>query len=178
MRRGRPSGFTLVELMIVVAILGIVALLAAPVLADAGRSRTVEAARLTAAAVQYAQTRAILTRRTHYLKLDDAGRLAVVADDDDATAQVPVPDPVGGGPLLVPLGRRPFEGVGVARFDTGHAERPMLGFDARGLPLACRPGDPADRVALPGDAVLRLAHGGRTIDVSVDADTGQVRVGD
>jgi len=68
-RRNQSDGFSLVELVIVISIIGVVSAIAFPKFADAGSGRRIMAAKRTLIAdVQYAKLRARATNKTHVIK--------------------------------------------------------------------------------------------------------------
>jgi general secretion pathway protein H len=98
-RARRAAGFTLIELMAVVALFALVAAMVAPVV-DLGGARAVQReAEELAAAIELARQRAVMTGRVHELVLDlDAGRHRVewaAPPEEDAVA-APAAVPAGG----------------------------------------------------------------------------------
>ena len=84
MRANRRLGFTLVELMITIAILGIAGLLVVPgILAYVPQYRVDRAAKALAAEMQLARMRAIARNRTHHVAFDTSAQTVTVYEDDD-----------------------------------------------------------------------------------------------
>jgi general secretion pathway protein H len=103
-RRGRTSGFTLVEVLVVIVILGLVAGLAVALVEPGERDASTREARSFAGALQYAAARAqwrnemlgvSADRRTlRYWRRDVANDRWVLLDDDDVLRPHALPAPV------------------------------------------------------------------------------------
>jgi general secretion pathway protein H len=81
--RSRMGGFTMMELLIVLAIMGIVAAFAMPYFGGSGVSTSAlrGAARELAAGLRYARSEAVSKRHETFVAIDLAGRRFKVADD-------------------------------------------------------------------------------------------------
>lgn len=91
--RHRERGFTLVEMLIVLAILGIALLLAAPYLSkQLQRSKVVGVAQQAAGLMRLARMDAIRTSRCSMVLIDPAGRRVEVLSDRDDNCQPTAPD--------------------------------------------------------------------------------------
>lgn len=79
----RRNGFTMMELLIVLAIMGIVAAFAIPIMGGNGVSNTAlkGAARELAAGLRFARSDAVAKRHDTFVAIDLAGRRFKVADD-------------------------------------------------------------------------------------------------
>jgi general secretion pathway protein H len=103
-RRAGGSGFTLVEILVVIIVLGIVAGLAVALVEPGERDVSAREARLFAGALEYAAARAQWRgemlgvsadgRVIHYWRRDVANDRWVVVDDDDLLRARALPDPL------------------------------------------------------------------------------------
>jgi prepilin-type N-terminal cleavage/methylation domain-containing protein len=162
-----PLGFTLVELILVLAILGILAWTAYPRFAAVYEIELGAAARRLAADLRYAQGRSISARTVHGVLFEPAaGRYTVFAPDPAH----PVPDPADRGrPLRVDFGPAGRPG-GIALASARFGGTPGVTFDSFGVPR-----DAAGReLAAPGLVVLRSGDAADTIAVA--PATGRVTV--
>jgi Tfp pilus assembly protein FimT len=162
------SAFTLVELLILVAVVGIVFGLALPMLGDAQTLRLREAARMLAADFEFAQSESVAHGDDPRLvKFDTAGNRYWVAAS--SAPDTPVTDPSNQQPLLTVFGSGRASGTaGVTLDDVSLGGDSVLLFDAYGGP---------DQAA---DATVRLAvqaaGGAQTLTVRVKAGSGEVSV--
>ena len=163
----RSRGFTLVELVLLISILGILVLVAIPDRSSIDEVSLRAAARRLASDLRYAQGESMARRVRHGVRFDVAGkRYAVVATGRGE----PVEDPGARGHALEVdfTSASAFRGVTLvsASFDGS----PEVSYDYFGVPcdLAAR------EIRHPG--IVVLACGGRTATVEVAPGTGKVRV--
>src|SRR5687768_16511857 len=128
----RARGFTLIEILMVVVILGIVSAIILPQLGSRDDQKAISGARVLVADIMYAQNRAIATQKTHYVKFDKAANKYEVLDAWPSTV---IRHPVNGGPYVVQFGNVSGStvkdaSVASAMFNT----LPVLAFDAMGVP--------------------------------------------
>jgi prepilin-type N-terminal cleavage/methylation domain-containing protein len=121
-RGGRSAGFTLIEMMVVVAVIGIMAALGTPLFAQFFADlRLKAAARDTADAFRLARAEAIRTGQRHLVLFS-----AAVAGDPPATdpGGTPLPnDPTTGGPVPVVIVR---DTNANCRMDAGEGQQSVL----------------------------------------------------
>ena len=172
--RGRRRAFTFVELLIVVAILAITAMIALPAMSDAASVRTSGVLRNVVTYVQYAQSRAILTRQRHYVRVDGTS-LTLLSDGATAGTLEAVPAPDGSGAMRIAAGEAngSYAGVGI---DIGepYGNGFLLGFDEAGVPFCSPVGDPEDDAPLPDPLVFEVGQGEHRFAATVDPDTGEL----
>lgn len=146
MKRG--PGYTLMELVVVIAIAAMLAIVAGPRLIDTSAMRTRTAARNLAADIRFAQRLATTLHQECGVKVTGANTYTVF----QGTVDTPATDPLTREPMLVSLAT-PVPAVSVAPIDGS------VTFDVRGRP---KPGFTAT-----------FDVGGRTI--TVIEETGAVR---
>jgi prepilin-type N-terminal cleavage/methylation domain-containing protein len=161
------SGFTLVELALVISIIAILAWVAYPRMAVLGEMRLEAAARRLAADLRYAQGQSVATRVTHGIWFDPArGRYTVYAE----TPGTPVVDPADRSHTLGVDFRRNAEFHGVSIASASFGSTPAVSFDSFGVPRDSAGAD----LARAGRIVL--TYGDRSDTVSVAPATGMVTV--
>ena len=161
------KGFSLVELIIVVTIMGILAWVAYPRLTATTEIKIDAAARRVAADLRYAQNRAIGTRVVHGLLFDAAAESYKVFAPTPATPAVDPADRARS--LAVDFTRRPeFKGVTIVSAAFGAT--PGVKFDYFGVPRDTAGTD----IAATGRVVL--ACGALLDTIEVTPGTGKVTV--
>ena len=169
---GRPArsgarGFTLVELVLVITILGILALVAVPSRNPADEVSLRAAARRLASDLRYAQGQSIARRVRHGVRFDLGEKsYAVVATGRGE----PIEDPAARGHALEVSFANTASAHGVTLVSASFNGLPEVSFDYFGVP-----GDVSAReLRRPGLVVL--ASGGLTATVEVAPGTGKVTV--
>ncbi|HEX7078191.1 MAG TPA: prepilin-type N-terminal cleavage/methylation domain-containing protein [Candidatus Eisenbacteria bacterium] len=163
----RAAGFTLVEAVIVMTLLGILAWVAYPKLTATGEIRLDAAARRVAADLRYAQSRAIGTRVVHGLLFETgANRYTVYAP----TVATPAVDPGDRAkPLRVDFARR-TEYKGVTLVSATFGATSGVSFDYFGVPRD------TSGVDLAASGRVVLTYQGLSDTVLVAPGTGKVTV--
>jgi prepilin-type N-terminal cleavage/methylation domain-containing protein len=159
----RTSGFTLVETLTVVVIIGILSALMVPMLGDTSQSKLIAAANQVSADIGYAQIESI----SH---ADDL-RLVIFDLDDNSyyiapvnSPLTPVTNPIGNLPYLVKFGsgaNRQLEGVTIS--SVSFSDNNRIGFGVYGE---------LDQATQATQATVTLACAGYQITVSIDPSTG------
>lgn len=161
-RLGQPSsvarhGFTLVEILVVLVILGIAAAMVVPRLSGMGDLQAISAARIVLADVEYAQDEAIVTQKPIKVKFATASSSYQLTDGEDVM-------------LKHPLTKRAFEmkfpGTGgyekVRILSANFSGSSTVEFDSLGAP--------------DNGGAVRVDADGHTYDITVAAVTGKVSV--
>jgi type II secretion system protein H len=174
----RRCGFTLVEILVVLIIIGIAAAIVVPQMSTRDDLKVAAAARTLAADLIYAQNLAITRQSSVRVNFDlPNARYRVV---DAATGQT-VTHPVNKSPYEMRFGAGGTLGLREAVLAEvvflgadGETEHVDMGFDDLGTPMAYPASGPPE--PLTGGRV-RLRVGGQLLQVDVEPFTGQVRVG-
>ena len=166
-RRRGGLGFTLLELLIVLVVMGIAFGLALPTLGDSKELRLRAAARTLAADLEFAQIESIAhpddLRVVAFDTTDQDGYwIAPASNTAEANA---ITDPVRQGPFVVTFGQGRGAGIwGVSIQSVSLGGDSELQFDAYGMP------DQDD------DATVTLACDSATLTVKIPAGSGEVVV--
>ena len=158
------KGFTFIEVLIVVLILGIAAALVVPQMGQTAATKLIEAARLLAADLGEAQIESMAHGQDLRLVVFDpdhnAYQIAAASDPD-----TPITNPIGNLPYRVVFGSgraRPLDGVTLQSLSVGDDDQ--LGFGIYG------------QLDQATDATITLACEGKTITLTVQASTGEVTI--
>lgn len=178
-KQPRQSGYTLVELIIVVTVLAIIAAIAVPSLAPAEHHKLASAASVVADAVRFAREEARHTGFVHGISTDLSNNSVRVFRLDE----VPNPNlktfdvyqPISKQLYTVQLAAPPFRGVvlnTVGGQMVGTCNDPgNIAFDSSGVVHCVEP--VATRIR---DASIELALGELRLTVSIDDYTGRVSI--
>lgn len=163
----RAGGFTLVELIAVMVVVGVLSVVAAASMSNLGSTRRTAAANQILRDLHFARQRAANRGVRTWIVFDAAAEsYALFIEDPDAPGRanrVAMTDEAAGRPLIVTLGVDEFRDAAIDAVNiAGSAE---IGFDAWGGALAM------DENPLPADGLVTLA-GGHVIRIV--ARTGHV----
>lgn len=177
MRPPAPTrGFTLVEILVVVVILGIASMVILPQLGDRGDLKASSAARVLAADLIYAQNLAIVKQRPHYLRF--SGQTYSLWTRDDSGTPIRVPHPVRHEDLVVTFGAGGTSGlqdVTMGAVELGGDSYDAIGFDELGSPISANIAT-STAVPLASRASIPLASGPHQLTVFVEPFTGEVTI--
>jgi MSHA pilin protein MshC len=166
-------GFTLIELIMVLVLIGIVALFAAPKLGNMTTTNAAVFADKLRADIRYAQNLAMTRgRRT---RVQFTATIYSVTQDAGATGICDlfpsVTDPAGSGALLVQINTGNYTGITIG------PSRLCLEYDSAGKPYDCTvaPAPGACATTQNGMTITVIANGVTTVDtVKITSQTGAV----
>ena len=180
----QERGYTLLELVIVVAILGMIAAVAVPSVSQGSDEKLRLAATEVASAIRFARSEALRTGEGHGLTVSQSTQKVTVNKYDLTTAPISTL-----GTLTHPIDKQPYDfnvntrsttqGVLISNTQdvfnyTGLGGRRSLIFDAYGTPKWIVGSGPTTYLLSDGD--IELSYGGQQRVVSVAPITGRVTV--
>jgi prepilin-type N-terminal cleavage/methylation domain-containing protein len=185
----RPRGFTLVEVLAVVVILGIASAIVIPQLGNRDDLIVASAARVLMSDLIYAQNRAITNQQPTYIRFYESSsgnRYDVLSD---CTPDAVIEHPVNRTPYTVEFGTGPAARLRSIRIESAkfnglsgtHENEFTLGFDELGTPLVfCYDLDSSDELGEGGTASsdhgVILRSGNQALRVTVERYTGEIGV--
>ncbi|MGE5296818.1 MAG: GspH/FimT family pseudopilin [Solirubrobacterales bacterium] len=164
-RRTRDGGFTIVELMIVLVILGVAAAIVVPMAGSAAPLQLRSAANMVAADLEYAKSLSITTGRNYRVSFDTTANTYEILDPNGLAVSHPVTKKDRYLVSFSDDGRLDQVTIQSAVFGATSEVR----FDYLGTPYS-------SSSALTSEGVVTLEAGGATRTVTVSAVTGLVSV--
>lgn len=146
--RGTKSGFTLIEIVIVIVVISIAALLAIPMMSSAASLQIRSAANMLAADLEYAKSMAISRGQNYSVVYDvNADSYKIVGPDGVTTIDHPVKK---GFPYVVDFQNESrLNRVDIVSADFGGTSPPTVTFDCLGSP------DSGGSVVLQADSITK-----------------------
>lgn len=169
-------GFTLIEILMVVIILGIAAAVIVPQISSRDDLRAAAAARVVMSDLIYAQNMAITTQKRHYVKFDAATyRLQTRASDSSPFTDIS--HPIYKTPdYVVTFGSGGQSGLkDVTLVSADFSDQTTIVFDELGAPYAYAAGANTTS-SLTGRGQITLGSGTFQLSIYVEQDTGEINV--
>ncbi|HEV2293498.1 MAG TPA: prepilin-type N-terminal cleavage/methylation domain-containing protein [Tepidisphaeraceae bacterium] len=183
-RASRQSrGFTLIEILMVVVILGIASAIIAPQIGSRDDLKVRAAARVLISDLIYAQNLAISQQKQIYVKFDaDAENYRLMDRAGPAGLDSVIQNPITKDPFITKLGPAGGSRMSDVRIqsavfngvDITYSPAQTLTFDELGTPLVYRYDHNNTNEMLDGTIVLQC--GVRTITVTIERYTGEITV--
>lgn len=171
------GGFTLVEILVVVVILGIIATVVGVSIGNRDDIKAQAAARVLSADLQYVQSRAVVRREPHYVTIGNSGDSIRFATRSGGL-WVSLTHPIDQNEFRMIFG---LNGSGGGRevvlVTEDYNGNQVFGFDETGTPFFCD-GDGNNRVEAAVPATFTLAAGDYQIVINVEPITGEVSISD
>lgn len=170
--RRTQRGFTLVEILMVVVILGIVAAIIVPQIGQRNDIKLASAARVMIADLSYAQSRAISSQHKHYVLLEST-QYTLKSRSTSTDPLENITHPTNPGSYITSFNTGPLTGVTVLETDIGGFD--ALAFDELGSPLAYdAETDTSSTLSSPG--TIRIQSGTLIMTISIEPYTGEMSV--
>lgn len=168
------TGFTLVEILMVVVILGIAAGIIIPQLGTRDDLKAAAAARLFVSDLMYAQNMAISTQRKHYIQFV-GNQYTLLSRTDDSDPLSTIMHPVNKDPYSVTIGSatRGLEGVRIDSIDFGDPSITIIGFDDLGSPFTY---DGVTTTPFAAAGKITVKCGTISLLISIEPFTGEASV--
>jgi len=172
--RKHPRGFTLVEILVVVVILGLASAMIIPQIGSRDDLKVAAAARLIIADLTYAQNRAIATQAMQYVAFDTGSTPQTYAIRNSTTSSDYVTDPITHGNFIRTISTGGTPGLADVTIDvagTGFDTLQTLAFDSLGQPYAVGASTDVMNVG-----AIKLTCGQQSLTITIEPYTGEMSV--
>jgi prepilin-type N-terminal cleavage/methylation domain-containing protein len=168
------GGFTLIEILVVVVILGIAAAIVVPAIGSRSDLKATSAARMIMADLIYAQNRSISQQKKHYVRFDKATQTYEVLEQVNPSA-VLIKHPVNADNFVVKLGTSGAKPIRDVTIDTVAFDgKTILVFDELGTPLVYDATTNSDSPMNAGK--ITLACGTLKLTITIEPFSGELRL--
>lgn len=166
-------GFTLVEILIVVIILGIAAAVIIPQIGSRSDLKAAAAARAIMADLVYAQNRSIAMQKMLYVQFDVSGQSYSALSS--VSPKTVLQHPISKGDYQIKFGSNGTNGVGDATLVSANFDgNAVIGFDEMGSPYGVSATGAAVQLSI---GKIQVKSGtGKTLQVSIEPYTGELSV--
>ena len=170
-RRSECRGFTLIEILCVVVILGIASALILPQLSTRADLKAASAARVVMADLMFAQNRAISRQTPQYVVFDVASKKYSL---QDGTPLATLTHPVNLTPYEVTFGMGGTNGLEDITLTSANFDSlATLAFDEMGAPYSY---DPVNGLVALSSGSIQLTCEGYVLTISIEPSTGELTV--
>ena len=172
--RLQVKGFTLIEILVVVVILGIAAAIVVPAIGSRSDLKATSAARMIMSDLIYAQNRSISQQKPHYVRFDAGAEKYEIFEQMGATP-VYIQHPVEASNFIVKLGADGAKPIRDVFIDTaGFDGKTVLMFDELGTPMAYDTGTSTYSPMTNGS--VKLICGTLALTIVVEPFSGELRL--
>ena len=168
------GGFTLIEILVVVVILGIAAAIVVPAIGSRSDLKATSAARMIMADLIYAQNRSISQQKKHYVRFDKAAQQYEVLEQITPSA-VLIKHPVEASDFVVKLGADGAKPIQDVTFETADFDnKAILAFDELGTPHSYDAATKALTAMSAGKIVLNCRD--IKLTITIEPFSGELRL--
>jgi|tagenome__1003787_1003787.scaffolds.fasta_scaffold19246908_1 prepilin-type N-terminal cleavage/methylation domain-containing protein len=168
------GGFTLIEILVVVVILGIAAAIVVPAIGSRSDLKATSAARMLMADLIYAQNRAISQQKPHFVRFNAGAETYEIFDQMTPSLNY-IKHPVEASNFIVTLGPSGAKPIRDVFIDTASFDgKTVLMFDELGTPFAYDTGTNSGTAMTAGS--IRLICGTVAVTIIVEPFSGELRL--
>ncbi len=172
---GSTKGFTLVEILAVVVILGIASAIIIPQIGSRDDLVVAAGARVVMADLIYAQNRAIATQKWHFVQFVDQ-QYSLMTRDSDGSPLYTITHPITKNAYSVTFGAKNSGMENVALGTVVLGGPGVLGFNELGAPYLFDPSTNAPPTPLVTAATITIQSGKVPLTISIEPYTGEATV--